>query len=254
MKRAGVFLVLLFMCAFAPMTAWAAQTVVLFDQGHREMFRIDSKERLDLSTLADTFVAEGYAVRGTYGALTPERLATVDVLVISGPLNPPSEAEVKNIVEFLERGGRLAVMVHIAPTVMPLFNSIGVGATRGPITETGPVVLGGKGKDFLTSRIDRSHPLFEGIESFSLYGAWGLKPIGRDVSVLATTSGAALVDENQNSLPDAGEDSGEIAVALQGMVGKGMFVIFGDDAIFQNAFIEGDNLRLAGNLARWLKK
>jgi hypothetical protein len=30
-------------------------------------------------------------------------------------------------------------------------------------------------------------------------------------------------------------------------------VVFGDDALFQNRFLDGNNRVLAGNLARWLQ-
>jgi len=41
-------------------------------------------------------------------------------------------------------------------------------------------------------------------------------------------------------------------VAVAGRSGKGRFVVFGDDAIFQNKFLTGDNLVLGRNLASWL--
>jgi hypothetical protein len=35
-------------------------------------------------------------------------------------------------------------------------------------------------------------------------------------------------------------------------MGKGRYIIFGDDALFQNRFLVGENLFLAGNLVAWL--
>ena len=42
------------------------------------------------------------------------------------------------------------------------------------------------------------------------------------------------------------------AVAIAGQSGNGRFVVFGDDAIFQNQFFKGNNQVLGRNLARWL--
>jgi hypothetical protein len=42
-------------------------------------------------------------------------------------------------------------------------------------------------------------------------------------------------------------------VVVQGTHGAGRFVVFGDDAIFQNKFLDASNKQLARNLARWLQ-
>jgi hypothetical protein len=42
-------------------------------------------------------------------------------------------------------------------------------------------------------------------------------------------------------------------VAIAGTYGKGKYVVFGDDAIFQNVFLKGENMALGKNLARWLR-
>jgi hypothetical protein len=42
-------------------------------------------------------------------------------------------------------------------------------------------------------------------------------------------------------------------VVVTGELGAGRFIIFGDDAVFQNRFLDRQNRQLAKNLARWLK-
>ncbi len=242
-------LIMLAACATAPHDG--RRPVVLFDQSHGELFRIERNERLDLGTLAGVFVSEGYTVRGTYGALTAERLAEPDVLVMSGPMNTPSEAETANVDAFLNRGGTLVVMLHVAPSVSGLLEHLGVKATRAPITETGPAALGGDARNFRAVSLAAGHPLFKGIGGFGLYGVWGLTPARPDAVIIANTSAGAFVDENNNGKPDAGEPHGPIGLVAEGHMGKGRYLVFGDDAVFQNAFITGDNLKLAHNLARW---
>ena len=41
-------------------------------------------------------------------------------------------------------------------------------------------------------------------------------------------------------------------LVLSGKKGTGRFVVFGDDAIFQNRFMDDHNTRLAQNLSAWL--
>jgi hypothetical protein len=42
-------------------------------------------------------------------------------------------------------------------------------------------------------------------------------------------------------------------VVIAGRSGRGGFVIFGDDALFQNKFLVEGNAALAKNLAKWLR-
>ena len=54
---------------------------------------------------------------------------------------------------------------------------------------------------------------------------------------------------NDSSKGDAG---GPFTVAVSGTLGAGLFAVFGDDAIFQNRYLDEDNGRLAANLSGWL--
>ena len=64
---------------------------------------------------------------------------------------------------------------------------------------------------------------------------------------------SAWLDLDRNRVYDAGgEPGGSWGVGVAGSLGKGRFVVFGDDAIFQNRFLEGGNEHLGRNLARWL--
>ena len=41
-------------------------------------------------------------------------------------------------------------------------------------------------------------------------------------------------------------------ILVVGQRGRGRFAVFGDDAIFQNRFLDASNRKLAQNLAGWL--
>lgn len=229
--------------------AASAQTV-LFDQGHGELFRIDRTDALQLSGLAELFRAAGWQVRTAEAALTAEQMAGIDALVISGPFQPFTAAEQEAILAFLEKGGRLAVMLHIGPPASDLLHRLGVSHANGVLRERQDV-LNEQPLDFKVSRL-QPHPLFAGIEAFSLFGGWPLVNDSEQVQLIAFTGPQAWVDLNRNKELDADDAVQSFAVAAAGSVGKGEFVVFGDDAIFQNRYLEEYNGPLGRNLVRWL--
>lgn len=246
---AAVCGLLLFCVAAAQAHAGAT---VLFDQGHGQSFLADREGELDLSGLAGLFREAGYEVHTTASPLTAELLAGHDVLVLSGAFRPYSETETEGIVSFLDRGGALSVMLHIAPPYAPLLKRLGVVVSRGVVQER-DYLIGGDPKAFLVKALDE-HPLFAGMESFALYGGWALLSERDGVRAIARTSPSAWIDLNRTGKPDDGDAVDSFAVALAGSSERGRFVVFGDDAIFQNRFLAGGNLLLGQRLAEWLKR
>lgn len=235
-----------------PAFAAEGRPVVLFDQTHSQFFSIEKDGDLNLSGLASVFREARYEVRSReLGRLTDETLAGVDLLVISGPFATIDLDDADSIVSFVERGGGLAVMAHISPPLMILLDRLGMAASSGSLRETEDVI-GGDAKKFFVTRL-APHPLTKGMSRFAVHGAWGLRVIGGTGAAIAFTSAGAWVDVDGGGVRDAGEEGGEYAVAVAGVLGKGRFVVFGDDAIFQNAYLRDENARLAANLAAWLK-
>jgi hypothetical protein len=72
------------------------------------------------------------------------------------------------------------------------------------------------------------------------------------MAATALTSASAWIYLNGNRRFDQGDARQSFAVAVAGQPGKGRFVVFGDDAVFENKFLAGDNLTLGRNLAAWL--
>lgn len=244
---AGVFGLLLFLVATSQVHAGST---VLFDQGHGQRFLADRADGLDLSGLASLFREAGYEVRTASSPLTAEILAGPGVLILSGAFLPYSEAEIEGIISFLERGGSLCVMLHIAPPYAPLLNRLGVAVSRGVIQER-QNVIGGEPRSFSVTGED--HPLFSGVGSFSIYAGWALLGKHDGVRVIARTSPSAWIDLNRSGRPDDGDVTDSFAVAMAGTSGRGRFVVFGDDAIFQNRFLIGGNQLLGRRLAEWLR-
>lgn len=224
--------------------------VVLFDEGHGQLFRAAGDRPLDLSSLAAVVTGLGASVRTSRDALTPGSLAGVRALVVSGPFAPVTVAESDAVVAWVEAGGSLVLMLHIESPLHVLLSQLGVAVTNGVLREEAGVIRG-EPLNFRVSRFAR-HPLTKGLAAFSVYGAWGFRPAGPGVEAIASTSDRAWLDKNRDGVFDPGDSRHAFDVAVAGRRGRGRFAAFGDDAMFQNQFLRGDNGQLARNLVRWL--
>jgi len=240
-----------FVLAVSSSTFAADKPVVLFDQGHGQRFVIEKQDELQLSGLAGIFRERGCEVRSSDGKITATTLDGVDILVSSGLFVPYDDEELNTIKNFLEQGGALSVMLHIAPTYGNLFNVLGVAASQGVLNET-ENLIGGNPLDFQVKNLSK-HPLLDGLEQFNLYGGWALMNRGANAKTIAYTSRQSWVDGNRDRQRNPNEPLHVYGVIVAGTKGKGRFAVYGDDAIFQNQFLNDDNKTLAIKLADWLK-
>ena len=236
-------------CLALASTGEAAQKV-LFDNGHGERFRIGETGPLQLSGLADSFRRAGLEVAVVDGPLTDASLSGASALVMSGAFAPMLPSEVDAVARFLEKGGKLAVMLHIAPPLDPILARLQVTYTNGVLLERENLIE----NDPIRFRVTRlqEHPVFKGIKDFSADGVWGLINLAPNARVIASTGPQAWIDLHRDG-KQSKDETGSFGVVVAGELGKGSFLVFGDDAIFQNKFLEGNNLILAANLAQWLK-
>ncbi|MFZ4857470.1 MAG: DUF4350 domain-containing protein [Desulfuromonadaceae bacterium] len=221
---------------------------ILFDQGHNQRFLIEEKGELHLSNFAAVVRSKGAEVTVTRKIIDDTALKNVTGLVISGPFASLRPEEVEAVVRFIERGGRLAAMLHIGQPLSGLLARLEVYHSNGVLHERNNVI-----DSDINFRITAltSSPLIAGISQFSVYGAWALDP-GKGVTSLAQTSAEAWVDLNGDKVLSQGDAAGAFTVVVSGNPGSGGFVVFGDDAIFQNRYLDDNNGKLAGNLAEWL--
>lgn len=229
----------------------AAPPVVVFDQGHGQRFPVEKAGDLDLSALGAVFRQAGFTVRSTDGKLTPETLSGVTALVTSGPFVPYDADELRLLLAFLEEGGALSVMLHVASPCAGLLEALGVLASPGVLRE-GENVLGENPLDFRVKNLV-PHPLTEGVAQFGLHGAWAVMDNGKGGRTLAFTSRQSWIDGDRDGQRGPGEPLHVYGVLAVGNRGKGRFAVWGDDAVFQNRFLDDDNRKLAANLARWLE-
>jgi len=251
--RRIVALVAAVLCATAAEAA-PHEPLVLFDEAHGQRFLVGAEGPLDLARLGDAFRGEEARVDHLVAPFSAESLAAADVVVVSGAFAPVLETEQDALLAYLDRGGSLAVMLHIGPPVAELLRRLEIAISTGVIRESDGV-LHGNPIDFRVTQLV-PHPLTSGLTGFALYGAWALLPESPRHVALARTQGHAWVDLNHSDRFDAGDAMQSFVVAIAGTRGEGRFVVFGDDAMFQNQFLaEGrENRKLATNLASWLLK
>lgn len=229
----------------------AGQKIVLFDQGHGQRFVVEQKGPLDLSELSLLIQKEGRAqVVVNNDVITEEKLANVNALIISGAFKPFSPQEIGAITDFIRKGGRLSVMLHIGYPVASLLKEMNVFVSNGVVHEQENIIKQ-KETDYYVAT-SGSHKLVAGIKLFKVFGGWALMSQNKESAEIAKTSVLAWADLNRNNEHDANEKPQSFSLAIAGRLGKGQFVIFGDDAIFQNKFLSGENSLLGINLAKWL--
>lgn len=249
LKAAHLFLVLIITLLYVP-ASFGEDTppLILFDQGHNQRFLIEDKGELQLSKLADAVRTQGARVSSTKIPLCSKSLQGVSGLVISGPFTELMPQEIEAVLRFLKKGGRLAAMLHVGPPLAGLLAGLDVDSSNAVLHERQNII--DSDLNFRLKSLSAS-PLFTGVSQFSAYGAWALDA-GASATTIARTSPEAWVDLNGDGVLSKGDAVGTFGLVISGTYGAGSFVIFGDDAIFQNRFLDADNKKLAANLGAWL--
>jgi hypothetical protein len=224
---------------------------VMFDQGHGQKFLIEKEGDLQLSKLSALFKEAGYTVKTSAGLITDEAIKGMSVLVISGAFAPFNAAEIEAIIRFLDAGGKLCIMLHIPQPAAGLLSRLQVYASNGVILENDNLIEN-KPKNFLITKMDQ-HAITKGIQKFAVHGGWALISDSKQGKIIARTGPRAWIDLNRDGKFNNTDARQSFGVAITGTFGKGQYVVFGDDAIFQNIFLERENMALGKNLVRWLR-
>jgi hypothetical protein len=246
-----IFCIGVFLLSLAVVQAEAKKLTVIFDQGHGQKFVIEKEGELQLSGLSGLFSEKGYDVKVNAGQMNDATLKTADVLIISGAFQPLLPEEIDAVIRFVERGGKLCIMLHIPQPLTGLMSRLKVYASNGVIQEQENTIHDSP-KEFFITNLEK-HAITKGVKKIGVYGAWALMTESKTAQIIARTGPKAWVDLNRDgkfNKPDARQSFG---VVIAGTLGKGRYVIFGDDAIFQNKFLDQENMTLGKNLADWMK-
>ncbi|MBA3015931.1 MAG: GldG family protein [Proteobacteria bacterium] len=253
-KKIGLICLMASLLTIGACKRVAPPPVVLFDQSHGQQFLVENDKELDLSQLGEIFTAKGFQVKSSPPdqAFTDNTLHGVSTLIISGAFKPINDSEITVIKKFLDNGGQVCVMLHIGSPVTALLNNLGVAVSNGVIREHNNMPHPENPTDFFVANFP-THPLTKNLTHINLYGTWALNS-EHQANIIAKTTPQAWVDLNGNKTFDSDGDAIQaFTVIVTGQLGHGHFVVFGDDAIFQNRFLVGPNQQLAINLVEWLK-
>ncbi len=248
----ALIILLIILAPHAAFSKKPTAPVLLFDESHKQHFLIEQNKALDLSNLAAIFKNQGFIVKSSARPLTTELLRGISTLIISGPFQPCSRMEIAAIKNFINKGGQLVVMLHIASPTAGLLTALGVAISSNIVHERTNLLSPPGNTNFYVTNL-APHPLTRGLSRINLYGAWALNT-RLAANVIARTSPRAWVDLNHDQKLDAGDAVQAFSEIVTGQLGHGHFIIFADDAIFQNRFLTGDNHTLALNMAKWLKQ
>jgi hypothetical protein len=249
MKRI-LALVVLIIAPWVSAAPAVAQKAVLFDEGHGQQFLSGRAGDLDLSRFAAILQKSGFEVRSSRGRIDAAALKGVKALIISGAFKPIAPSELDAIRQFVYNGGRLAVMLHIGQPVQSLLEKIGLQYSRGPVHESEGTISGRSG-DFAATRFE-PHALTAGLERLSVFGCWALKSVGTSTArVIVRTGPRAWLDSNLDGVRSPDDPVGAQGLVVAGELGAGAYVVFGDDAIFQNRFLKEYNTDIGTRLAQW---
>ena len=251
-KRFILFLsVGIFLLSLAVAQAEAKKRTVIFDQGHGQKFVIEKEGDLQLSRLSGLLKKEGYDVKVNAGQMNDAALKTADVLLISGAFQPFSPEEINAIIQFVERGGKLCVMLHIPQPLTGLMGRLKIYASNGVIQEQENTINNAP-KDFFITTMGK-HEITRGLKKIGVHGAWALMTESKTAQIIARTGSKAWIDLNRDGKFNETDARQSFGVIIAGTLGKGRYLIFGDDAIFQNKFLDQENMPLGKNLADWMK-
>jgi hypothetical protein len=251
-KRLILFICIgLFLLSLAVVQAEATKRTVIFDQGHGQRFVIEKEGDLQLSGLSGLLRKEGFDVKVNAERINDAALNNADVLIISGAFQPLSPEEIEPIIRFLERGGKLCAMLHIPQPLTELMNKLNVYASNGVIQEE-ENTINNSPKDFFITTMEK-HEITKGLKKIGVHGAWALMNVVTTAQIIARTGPNAWIDLNGDGKFNETDARQSFGVVIAGTLGKGEYVIFGDDAIFQNKFLDQENMPLGKNLADWMK-
>lgn len=223
----------------------------VFDLSHGQKHSPVQDGPLNYSLFYETVLSIGGDVEVNLGPVSPHSLVGVRTYIIAGPYSRFSDDEVSALVNFVENGGNLLIMLRSSGPVAALTNSFGIAVSNFTIHEKSGNIEGNS-QDFYIDNF-WPHPITDGLEKISVYGAWAVLAENGSLAI-AVTSGYAWADIDSDCSQGSGDPVQAFGVVAVREAGKGKVVVVADDSPFANKHIgEADNRRLAENILNWFK-
>lgn len=239
---------------------------VIFVSGHGERSP-DRQANFDLSSWAAQLAKRGLKTRSLALAGRNAIPQNTSVLVIASPRAKFLASEVKQIEQYLARGGNLLWLAEPGPLqgLERVAESLGVEFQRGVVVDPTSPALTGTAANFIVITRYGTHPAVQGFELMSLFPeAAGLSvqpPKGWEQQVILDSTPDAWLETGVSTGKvrfDPGQDiHGPINIAVsltRSQEGREQRVaVIGDGDFLSNTFLgNGGNLELSLNLVNWL--
>jgi ABC-type uncharacterized transport system involved in gliding motility auxiliary subunit len=239
---------------------------IIFVSGHGERSP-DRQANHDLSSWASQLAIRGLKTRALALGGSTAIPQNTSVLVIASPRVKFLTGEVKQIEQYLARGGNLLWLTEPGPLqgLERVAESLGVEQQRGTAVDPASPSLTGTAANFIVITRYGAHPAVQGFELMTLFpevaGLSVQPPKGWEQQVVLDTAPGAWLETGASTGKlrfDQGQDIHgpvNIAVALtRKQEGREQRVaVIGDGDFLSNTFLgNGGNLELGMNLVNWL--
>ena len=239
---------------------------IVFVTGHGERSP-DRQANFDLSTWAAQLAKRGLKTRSLALGGQNAIPQNTSVLVIASPRVKFIAGEVKQIEQYLARGGNLLWLVDPGPLqgLERVAEALGVELQRGVVVDPASQSLTRTAANFIVVTRYGTHPVVQGFELMTLFpevaGLSVQPPKGWEQQVILDTAPGAWLETGTSTGKirfDQGQDvHGPINIAVsltRKQEGREQRVaVIGDGDFLSNTFLgEGGNLELGMNLVNWL--
>jgi gliding motility-associatede transport system auxiliary component len=240
---------------------------VVFLSGHGERSP-DRQANFDLSTWAAQLHKRGFKTKTLSLGDHPQIPQNTTVLVIAGPRTRLLAGEVKEIQDYLNRGGNLLWLHDPGPLygLEPLAETLGIEFQPGVIVDPVSETITGNAAAIVIAKYG-THPVVRNFGDNTLYPQAG----GISLSAPEGWKGSVLIDTRPSSWSETGPLEGQIrfdkgkdirgplnlAVALTHGLEKReqRVIVFGDGDFLANSYIaNAGNLDLGMSLVNWLSQ
>lgn len=239
---------------------------VVFVSGHGERSP-DRQANFDLSSWAAHLAKRGLKTRSLALGGQNAIPQNTSVLVIASPRAKFLAGEVKQIEQYLARGGNLLWLAEPGPLqgLERVAESLGVEFQRGMVVDPASQSLTGSAANFIVITRYGTHPAVQGFDLMSLFpevtGLSVQPPKDWEQKVILDSAPGAWLETGVTTGAirfDAGQDiRGPINIAVsltRRLEGREQRVaVIGDGDFLSNTFLgNGGNLELGMNLVNWL--
>jgi ABC-type uncharacterized transport system involved in gliding motility auxiliary subunit len=239
---------------------------IVFLAGHGER-NPDGQANFDLSTWAEQLRSRGLHTRALTLGANPQIPQNTSALVIAGPRTRLLPGEIKQIEDYIGRGGNVLWLADPGPLygLEPVAEMVGLEFQPGTVVDPASQLITGNRPTFVVIGKYGNHPVVQNLNIVTLFpDAAALKanaPKGWHSDVLLDVGPQAWVETgplNGNVQFDKGKDEKgplNLAVTFSREQEKRQqrIAVVGDGDFLSNAFVgNGGNLDLGNNLINWV--